>query len=159
MGLINFSVETVDQVLEDIKPLLQNHWDEIAAYKDKIPLAPNYGEYLKVEKAGNLLICTVRDDGKLVGYSIYFVRQGVHYSKNIVAVNDIFYVAPSHRRRRVNQELVATALIKYAEIILKQSRLVSVISMRIKVWKDWSTLAERQGYKRVEYVHQKYVGD
>lgn len=159
MGMIVLSVETVDQVLEDIKPLLKDHWEEIASFKDKIPFAPDYEAYRRVEKSGNLLICTVRDDGKLIGYSIYFIRQGVHYSKTIVATNDIFYIAPGYRRKLINRKLIAIELINYAETILKQSRLVSVITMHIKVWKDWSALAEHQGYKRVEFIHQKYIGD
>lgn len=156
--MICFASETVADVLAEIEPLLRAHWEEIAAHKDKIPLAPDYDQYRKLEELGKLLICTARDDGKLVGYSIYLVHRGIHYSKNIVATNDVFYIAPEYRRKLIAGELAASALLEYAEGKLK-ARGVSVISMHIKVWKDWSALAEKQGYTRVEYIHQKYVGN
>lgn len=160
MGLIKikFATERLSQVLEEAEPMLRNHWEEIADYKDKIPFAPDYDQYRKMEGAGSLLVCTVRDDQKLVGYSVYFVRRGIHYSKNVVATNDIFYIAPEYRVRATEgRVLIAIAFLEFCEEKLK-ARGVSVVSMHIKVWKDWSSLAERQGYKRVEYIHQKYIG-
>ena len=156
--MIAFSTEAVDQVLEEIEPMLRAHWEEIATHKDKIPLAPDYDAYRKMEQAGKLLICIARDEGKLVGYSIYIVHRGIHYSENIVATNDVFYIAPPYRRRLVGHALLACALLEYGEEQLK-AYAVSMISLHIKIWKDWSGLAERQGYARAEYIHQKYVGD
>lgn len=157
--MIDFAVERLSQVLSESEPLLRAHWEEIADHKDKIPLAPDYDQYRQLEAVGRLLICTARDGGKLIGYSVYFVRRGLHYSENIVATNDIFYIAPEYRIRvATGRVLIAVALLEYAEDKLK-ARGVSVISMHIKVRKDWSSLAERQGYRRVEYIHQKYVGD
>ena len=155
--MIAFQVESVDQVLAEIEPLLRDHWEEIAAHKDKIPLAPDYEAYRKFEATGALLICTARDDKRLVAYSIYLVHRGIHYSKNVIATNDVFYVIPDYRRKLINTRLIAAALLEFAEEKLK-GRGVSVISMHIKVWKDWSGLAEKLGYARAEYIHQKYVG-
>lgn len=157
--MIDFAVERLSQVLAESEPLLRAHWEEIADHKDKIPLAPDYDQYRQLEAVGKLLICTARDGEKLIGYSVYFVRRGLHYSENIVATNDIFYIAPEYRIRvATGRVLIAVALLEYAEEKLK-ARGVSVISMHIKVRKDWSSLAEKQGYRRVEYIHQKYVGD
>ena|SRR5256885_14387557 len=156
--VINFAVESLAQVLEESKPLLRAHWEEIADYKDKIPFAPDYKRYEKIEASGGLLICTARHDKRLVGYSVYFVHRGLHYSKNITATNDIFYVHPDYRIKPTEKRtLVAVALLDFAEEKLK-GRGVSVVSMHIKVWRDWSNLANHQGYKRVEYIHQKYIG-
>lgn len=162
MGLnnnkISFATESLSQVLTEAEPMLRAHWEEIADYKDKIPFAPDYSQYYKLEEAGHLLVCTARDTETLIGYSVYFVHRGIHYSKNIVATNDIFYVAPEYRLKAFEgRTLLAIAFLDYCESKLKD-RDVSVISMHIKVWKDWSNLAERQGYKRVEYIHQKYIG-
>ena len=156
--MISFAVEGVDQSLVEGEAMLRDQWEEIAAYKDKVPLDPDYDRYRKMEAAGQLLICTARDDGKLVGYSAYFVHRGIHYSQNIVATNDVFYISPEYRIRRAHgRMLIAAALLDYAEEKLKALG-VSVISIHIKLWKDWSPLAERQGYARVEFIHQKYVG-
>jgi GNAT superfamily N-acetyltransferase len=155
--VIAFANETVAQVLHEIEPLLQAHWEEIASYKDKVPLAPDYDQYRMLETAGKLLICTARDGGRLIGYSVYLVHRGIHYSKNLMATNDVFYIVPEYRLKVVGGVLTAVALLEHAEKNLR-ARGVSVISLHIKVWKDWSSLAERQGYRRVEYIHQKFLG-
>lgn len=158
--MTEFATESVAQVVEEIEPLLRAHWEEIAAYKDKVPLAPDYEQYRKLEELGKLLVCTARDDGKLIGYGVYIVNRGFDYSKNIVAVARLFYVEPGHRGdslERIERELVADSLLEFGEEKLK-ARGVSVISLHIKVWKDWSGLAESRGYTRAEYIHQKYVG-
>jgi hypothetical protein len=158
--MIAFATESVSQVLDEIEPLLHDHWEEVAVYKDKIPLAPDYDAYRRLEADGKLLICTARDDGKLVGYSISFVHRGVHYSKNIIATNDLVYIDPENRQdsmESIERDLVFDDLIDYAEEKLK-ARGVSVIVLRIKVSKNWSARAEQHGYPRVEYIHQKYVG-
>src|SRR5258706_8207690 len=104
--MIELAQETVEQVLAEIQPLLHDHWEEIASHKDKIPLAPDYDQYRKMEEAGKLLICTVRDKANLVGYSIYFVHRGIHYSKTLVSTNDVFYVSPAYRRKTIGVVLI-----------------------------------------------------
>jgi len=156
--MIAFASESVDQSLVEGEAMVRAQWEEVALHKDRIELAPDYDQYRKLEAAGKLLICTARDDGKLVGYNAYFVHRGIHYSKNIVATNDVFYIAPEYRLRvATGRVLIAAALLEYAEEKLKALG-VSVISLHIKVRKDWSGLAEKLGYARVEYVNQKYVG-
>jgi hypothetical protein len=158
---IVFSTESVEQVWADIQPLLQAHWEEIALYKDKVPLAPDYDLYRKMEGRGALLICMARYEDKIVGYGVYFVHRGMHYMKTLVATNDVIYIEPAERGDSlgaIENELLASEFIRFAEFKLKM-RGVSVINYRIKVDKDWSGLAESEGYPRVEYIHQKYLGE
>jgi len=156
--VIAFSSELVSQGLVEGEALLRAHWEEVALYQDRIALSPDYDQYRKLEVAGKLLICTARDDGKLIGYGVFFVHRGIHYSQNIFGVNDVFYVSPDYRLKvSAGRTLIAVALLDYAEQKLKALG-VSVVTLRIKVQLDWSGLAERCGYPRVEYVNQKFIG-
>jgi len=156
-----FALESVAQVLEEIKPLLHAHWQEIAPFKGKVELAPDYQSYVALEACGKLQIATVREEGRLIGYCVSLIQRGIDYSKNISAIHRLFYVDEEHRTDSlgaVELDMIAGDLLRFAEKELKLKG-VSVISVHIKVWKDWSALAEQHGYTRSEYVHQKYVGD
>ena len=89
---LTFQHETYEQVIDDIKPLLTKHWQEIARNKDKIPLNPDYSVYTALGRGKHLRIYTARLNGVLVGYAIYFVRQHPHYQNSIWAVSDIFWL-------------------------------------------------------------------
>ena len=71
--MIEYKEETYSQVIDEIKPLLEDHWEEIALNKEVIKLNPNYEMYEKLCNAGVMRIVTARDDGKLIGYCICII--------------------------------------------------------------------------------------
>lgn len=94
---MKFQAESVEAVLEEIKPLLVKHWEEVSFYKD-IPLDPDYESYIKIEEAGNLRVYTARDeDNVLVGYAVFFIRANLHYRTSVQAVQDIIFIDPEKR--------------------------------------------------------------
>lgn len=94
---MNFKRERAQDVWQEMMPLMQKHWEEIAHYKD-IPLDPDLETYFKMEDAGILRVFTAReDDGKLVGYAVYFIKHNLHYKSSLQALQDIIYVDPSKR--------------------------------------------------------------
>lgn len=95
--MITAQVESLTQGLEEIKPLLPIHYKELACNQDKVPLDPQYDEYLRKDARGEVTYVTLREDGKLVGYFVFFVTPGLHYRTCLTAVMDIFYVHPDHR--------------------------------------------------------------
>jgi hypothetical protein len=94
-----FAREDSTTVIEEIKPLLTEHYLEIAHYKD-IELQVDYEGYLRLEKAGILRIFTTRLDGLLVGYAIFKVAYSTRYGKSLQAGQDVLYLAPDYRRGR-----------------------------------------------------------
>src|SRR5258708_32849001 len=89
--------EKISDSLEEAKPLLQKHWDEIAFYKD-IPLSPDYDLYLKLESAGVVKSFAARNgDGKMIGYAVYLLQKNPHYKESLWAKQDIIFVDPDHR--------------------------------------------------------------
>ena len=77
--MIKFGVERYSQVNEDIKELIKLHYDEIAVNKEDIPLDPDWDRYKLLDDKGLIMIITARDEGRLVGYSIFFISNHLHY--------------------------------------------------------------------------------
>lgn len=115
-GQLKYQQELLADALDDLKPLLVGHWEEIARNRDFIPLDPDYDTYLRIEATGMLRVYTVRaDDGAVVGYAIYFVRPHLHYRRNVWAVSDIVYLRPEYRRGFCGVRLLSFAEKKLTE--------------------------------------------
>jgi GNAT superfamily N-acetyltransferase len=83
--------------LEEVKPYLPEHYKELALNQDKVPLAPQYDEYLRRDAAGAVLTVTLRGAGELVGYFVGFVFPGLHYSTCLTLITDIYWLRPDMR--------------------------------------------------------------
>jgi len=149
--LIQYKQEFLCTCLEEFKPMLVKHWEEIAINKDTIKLNPDYDKYYALEDLGMLKVFTARDEGKPVGYILFLVDSNMHYQDTIWAKMDIFYVNPEHRNARV-----AVRLIKFAEDCLKQDG-VDVIMIGTKSHKPFDRLLEFLGYSEVEKYYGKKV--
>lgn len=96
--MITAQIESLTQGLEELKPLLPLHYEELSLHQfHGIPLNPQYDEYLRRDAAGMVLYVTLREDGKLIGYFIGFIASGMHYKDCLTLTMDIFYVIPEHR--------------------------------------------------------------
>lgn len=51
----------------------------------------------QMENAGFLRLFTMRKDGVLVGYQLFFVLFGINYPDNLEATCHVAYVMPEHR--------------------------------------------------------------
>lgn len=151
--MITFNVETVDECLEEIKPLLYAHWEEIAWYKDQVKLNPDYDVYYKLEEQGVLHIVTARDNDVLIGYYISFVHPNPHYKNTLFAVNDILFVHPDYRGGST-----AYRMFKYAFAALKELGAV-IITIHMKTDAPFEALCEALGMEKQEYLFTIYLGD
>lgn len=150
---MEYKAEFIKDVLEELKPLLEDHWEEVAWYKDKIKLNPDYEKYIMMQEANSLLFVTARDEGKLVGYNVNFLQYHPHYSDHIFAVNDIIFLHPDYRHGKVAKEML-----EGTEELLKHLG-VSVVTLHMKPAHPFQTLAEHCGFKQQEYVYSKFIGD
>ena len=147
--MIEYARERFDDVSDDIPPLLDKHWREIAVNQDKIKLKPIWHKYKQMDADGTIAIFTARDDGKLVGYFVLFVMQHLHYSDHIFAVNDIVYIDPDYRRG-----MTAARFFKFCEKELTESG-VSVMIVNSKEHAPFGKLLERLGFSFTERVYTK----
>lgn len=145
---IGYFIESIEDVLDEIKPLLHAHWEEIARYPD-IPLEPDWEQYKKAEAAQQLRIFTVRVTGRLVGYGVYFVTPGLHYKSSRQATQDILFLAKDYRRGGVGRDLI-----RFADSILAAQG-VEVVYHHVKARHNFGPLLEREGYELVDLIFGK----
>jgi len=135
------------ELCEELKPLLEQHYEEIAHYKD-IELNPAWDEYLRIDQFGLLRVYTVRnDDNTLIGYSIYFVKHNLHYSKSLQAVQDILFIEKKHRGR-------GARFLMWCDNELKKEG-VEVVYHHVKIKHNFGPLLERLGYTLVDLIYGK----
>ena len=151
--MINFDVEKYAQVNEDIKELIKLHYEEIAVNKDVIPLDPDWDKYKHLCDSGLLVIITARDESKLIGYSIFFITNHLHYKSTKYANNDLLYLHPDYRAG-----MLGIRLIKQSEKILKEKK-VDKILWHIKFNKDFRIILHRLGYVDEDVIVGKIIKD
>lgn len=150
---ITYQVEAMHQCVDDMAELWDLHWNEIALDKDKVPLDPDIETFAMLESTGQLVIVTVRDDARLVGYHISLVRQHLHYKSSLTAYVDMYFLHPDYRGG-----LAGFKMFKFVEDVLRQ-RGVDRIYSGTKLHKDMGRLFERLGYNETERLFVKWIGD
>jgi len=151
--MITYQEEELKDCVEEMKPLVKRHWEEISLYKDKIKLNPDYDKYLLLASLDMLHVFTARDNGDLIGYFVSFIQPHIHYKDNMFAVNDALFIAPEHRKGSLGYKLF-----KNAEIALKEMG-IHVMLIHSKVHQDFKPLMDKLGFDRVEHTYSKYIGE
>ncbi len=128
------------ELIAEIQPLIQLHYDEIALNKEHIPLDPDWDAYQFLADSNRMLIVAAREDGVLVGYAVFFITQHIHYKSTKVANNDILYLHPDYRYGKKG-----IRLIKDSETACRH-RGVDKILWHIKFAKDFRNIFYRLGY-------------
>lgn len=95
--MITSHVELLHHCLEELKPLFDPHWHELGLEQARMPLDPDYDEYLRREAAGQVLCVTLRELGRIVGYFVGFIAPGLHYKSTLTLTMDIFWIHPDQR--------------------------------------------------------------
>jgi len=151
--MIEFGVESFDQAVNDIQELIKLHYEEIALNKDVIPLDPDWDKYRALMNNNLACLITARDDGKLVGYSIFFVTSHPHYKSTIFANNDLIYLHPDYRKG-----MVGVRLIQYSEQHLRQLGVAKIL-WHVKFNKDFTRVLHRLGYVDEDIIVGKIIKD
>lgn len=151
--MLTAQVESFIERLDELKPLLPGHWEELALNKDKVPLDPQYEVYFQREQRGELIFVTLRKDGALVGYFIAFIAPGLHYKTCLTCTMDIFYLHPDHRG--------GTAALRLFRFVMKElkRRGVNRAFFGSKMHKDSGRLFEALGFQPVETYYSAWIGD
>lgn len=148
---IDFARENHSRELRmEMFPLWKEHYKEIALYKD-IPLSPSFAVYDNAEKNGMLRIFTARNEGKLVGYEVFFIHPHPHYSLAIEAVQDILFLSHDMRRGSIGYRFL-----KWCDQQLESSK-AQVIFRCISNMNDYSVLLERMGYRQHDVVFSRRI--
>lgn len=151
--MLTASVENLTEQLEELKPLFPAHWAELALNQDKVPLDPQYDEYLRRDAAGGILFVTLRESGRLVGYYVGFIAPGLHYRTCLSLTMDIYWTHPDIRG--------GTAGLRLFKTVEKEARRRGVqrIVHGSKNHRDSSRLFAAMGFEPIETFHSKWIGN
>ena len=145
--------EPYKQFIEDAKLLYPAHWEEMALNKDKVPLDVNYDTYDLLDDTNRILVVTIRDKKRLVGYYMGFTHYHLHYKTCLELVMDIFWTHPDIRG--------GSAAIKMFREVEQEAKRRGVhrIHHGSKMHKDCSVLFKRLGMAHTESYYSKWIGD
>lgn len=151
--MITAQLEPFGAFMAEVQPLLPLHWEELALNKDKVPLDPMYDVYSKRDEMGQVMVITLREKGRLVGYFIGFIAPGLHYKTCLTLTMDIFWTHPD-----IRGGLAGVRLFREVEKQAKR-RGVHRIFYGSKLHKDSSRLFEFLRMEPVEMYYSKWIGD
>jgi hypothetical protein len=153
--MITAHVEPFMSQVEELKKLLDGHYDELALNKDKVPLSPQWNIYDHHEQEGRLVYVTLRDRGELIGYIISIIAPGLHYSTCLTSHMDILFVRPDRRDASAKGVLM---MIDTLEHELRR-RGVQRWFMGTKLHKDIGAIFRRRKFEAVEMTYTKWIGE
>lgn len=153
--MITAQVESFECAIPEIKEIINEHWEELALNKARVPLAPQWEEYVRREKSGTLFLTTVRKDAKIAAYYIAQVAPGFHYSQTLTGTMDIAYVIPKFRERGL-----AIPLFRCVECEMRR-RGVQVWYSGFKSHNPlgMDKLLNRLGFEPADVYCQKWLGE
>jgi len=151
--MITAQIEEMGPFIQEVMPMLHQHWEELALNKDKVPLDPQYEVYMAREASGQSMVVTLREAGRLVGYFVGFVAPGLHYKTCLTLTMDIFWTHPD-----IRGGLAGVKLFRAVEKEAKR-RGVQRIFYGSKLHKDASRLFEFLKMEPVEVYYSKWIGD
>lgn len=138
-------------IREEIEPLLNDHWEEIALNKDTIKLNPDWEKYARLDANNMLRVFTARTNGKLIGYFVVILETSLHYSDHVFAHNDIIFLAKEYRKG-----MTGVKLIKYAEKRLALEG-VKQLFINTKKHQPFDPILKRLKFNEVEKVYAKVL--
>ena len=137
--MITFQQEAPSPFSDEAVELFKRHYEEIAERQDIIELDPNIERYNQLYNSKILEIHTARDDGKLIGYSLWVVVNHLHYKKSITASSDVLYISPEYRKGMLGYKFI-----KWTTEEIKK-RNPQRIQFHMKPFLDYGKIVERLG--------------
>ena len=138
---------------EEMAPLLERHWKEIAHYPD-IPLAPDWDLYQKTHEIGALQVFTARERkdgatalGRLLGYAVFFVLPNFHHRGSLQAQQDALFIEKEHRS-------FGARFIEWCDKRLALMN-VEIVMHQVKITHDFGPLLEHLGYKKIASIYHR----
>jgi GNAT superfamily N-acetyltransferase len=150
----SFAHEHYETVVNELKTLTIEHWQELALNRDKIKLDPDWEMYRIQDERGVCVCYTVRvgEEKTLVGYAIYFIKPHHHYKSTKWAMNDIVFVKKEHRNVGVGN-----GLLEFIEKDLK-AKGVKMLNTMVKLGHPaLGFLLTARGHTKVEEIYSKVL--
>ena len=143
---------TIAQGLDlGLADMLALDWAEVEEDQDACPLSINWQHYRTQERLGVLQSLYMTLDGKLIGYNVFFVHCPGHHSLTQMAICDLIYLEPEHRRGARGVRLIAEPETRFAAMGVRR------VLYSVKARGNVGELLERCGYAPYEVVFAKQL--
>jgi len=107
-------VERLEDVVDDIRFLHKEHWDETETLYLPGRMDPDYERMIMMEREYRFVLFVVRGPtGDIVGNLAYHMNYSLHQRGLLIASEDAFFITKAYRNGRL-----AIKLLEYAERIL-----------------------------------------
>lgn len=137
---------TLKQYAEELRPMFQEHWDEIGmagSHDLKLDICEEH--YERVEQSGRYLAIALKtDEGKLIGYLSIFVYGHPHHQNTNFAVVDCFMIKKGYRNLNGFKSILK--MFKLAEELLVKEFNVEYFQFCYSVNNPLKVLADRMGF-------------
>jgi len=133
----------------EVRGLIDAYWAEVRADSQPDHLALDSSMYEILEENGTLVVVTVRDGGKLVGFSGWTIIAHHHYAHVLTGVDDSWYLADDYR-----QGSLGLRLFQRAQVELKAEGCEHVIAST-SVAKNVEALLLREKFEPFEILYSK----
>lgn len=133
-----FQRETLFDIIEEVGPLLESHYQECG--NPRVKLNPRWDQYAALERMGMYAVFTVRSELELAGYCAFFLSHHMQHADMLSASNDVIYMKPEHRRG-----MNAIRFIDFCEQELKALG-AQAITYHVKTHIDWRPILHKRGY-------------
>ena len=142
-GDFAFSLERIEDIREEIKPLHRSHWDETEEHRHGLPFNPDYATFIRYERAGRYVLFTLRKESRLCGNCAMYLDKSAH-TQTLLATEDTLFLLPLARKGRVARHFV-----NYVENALRQLG-ASEIHITVKTVNKAGRFFRMLGYRHVE---------
>lgn len=156
--MITYRKELFARCISELVPLFALHDKELTLAPNIAPCAPRWEEYIAAEGAGVFHLITVRDDDRLVGYIMYFVRLHLHHATSLVGIVDIYWLHPNYRRGFVGLYLIDAMEQSMRQLKAKMVYLgYRASGTRNAKLRGLGRVLKRKGYKAVDVIAYKVL--
>ena len=145
--MITFQKETFSEFLIEGKALVSKHHLEIYTGLDLTLFDVDFDAYSKIESAGKLEVYTARENGTLIGYTLWFISRHLHYKNSLTATSAAVFMNPKYRKGLQGYKLIKWSIEKL------KSRQIQRILISVKPTLDFGKLLERLGASYFEKTY------
>lgn len=151
MANLTIRTETVDQVIGEILPLIEQHADEVGyPIMRDVPIDVDVERYRLIEAAGMLRIYAARHEGELVGYAAFILGASLDRRTMIAATEVGVFVKPEYRKGTN-----ALRLLQHADNSLRDEGVDMVVYHNPSGSRTFSTILIHRGFSMVDEVYAR----
>ena len=143
--MITYQQETLVTFLPESKPLFDKYYAEVAELQ--IPQGFNAEFYWHLDSRNRLKIYTIRDNGKLIGFSFWVLFYPPHYKTSLTATSDMIFVLQEYRKG-----LFGYKFLKHSLNEIKKHNPQRIL-VGVKPNNDFGKILERLGAGHFETVY------